>query len=403
MNPKTVAATAALIACLSGCGQSQSVSANSTATVNSTFDTAAIQTAVNNGGVITFAPGKYLIDSTIMIRKSGTVIQGSGRDTVFIFKPTLPQVSCVNDRAFSTPCDVISTIRRPIESPIAVGDTSFTTASDISDLRKGDWLIVDEDDSTLGGVPVTVDWAQVSDVSLNTLTFSTPFRTAFSTARQFSESNRVGLGFYKLPELIENVEFRDFSVLVPDSGAGAPGISVFAAKDTIIYNVEVQDENGQALYSYISKGLRITNSSGDSGKLLSEFGATVDLTLENDVFISQQSAALGLDLGCAFFDISNISIPRSTNIGAYMIIGIHDGRFHDSSISFVASAGDAVGILARGTQRITITGNALAGGAGNSIGISVGPQLQGVDIPIPSVGNVLTPNSFGTQWMFDYD
>jgi hypothetical protein len=97
-----------------------------------------------------------------------------------------------------------------------------------------------------------------------------------------------------------------------------------------------------------------SNSSGDSGKILNEFGATVDLTLTNDTFTSQQSTALGLDLGSAFFDISNISIPSSINVGAYMILGIHDGRFCNSNIAYVTSSAMPWESLCVGLRRLRL-------------------------------------------------
>lgn len=64
--------------------------------------TSEIQKAVDAGGTIIFPPGTYEITQTIVLRKSNTVIQGSGPGTIFVFKPGLPQVQCANDRAFTT-------------------------------------------------------------------------------------------------------------------------------------------------------------------------------------------------------------------------------------------------------------------------------------------------------------
>ena len=63
---------------------------------------------------------------------------------------------------------------------------------------------------------------------------------------------------------ISRAQFRDFTLKVPDSGQDIPGISVFNAQRVLVENVDVQDSNGQALYSYMSKdvtliaGVRLT-------------------------------------------------------------------------------------------------------------------------------------------------
>jgi hypothetical protein len=366
-----------------------------------------IQAAVDGGGIIIFPEGTYELTKTIVVRKTNTIIQGSGPGTVFIFKPDLPQVHCVNDRAFTTPCDVEDTVRRQITQPINLGDNSFTAAGDLSDLHAGDWLIVGENDQQVG-TPVIIDWAQVESVSGNIVHVLAPFRTAFPNARAW-DPKHSGLGFYRIPQLVEGVQFRNFTVIVPDSGEGAPGISVFAAKRTLIDSVTVQDSNGQPLYSYLAKDLTITNSRGEGGQVQSgsEFGATVDLKLERNTF-SSEGAALALDLGTGFFEISQNQIPSSSNIGMYLLYGVHDGMVNDNLISFVRCGndfhgGNAFGIAAVGSQRVRIKTNYLAGGAGSgSIGISVVPA-NNTAVPIMSFGNTITPNSFGNAWGVQYD
>ena len=50
--------------------------------------TADIQAKVDAGGTITFPPGTYLLTRTIVVRKSNTIIQGTGPETVFLFRPS---------------------------------------------------------------------------------------------------------------------------------------------------------------------------------------------------------------------------------------------------------------------------------------------------------------------------
>jgi hypothetical protein len=366
-------------------------------------DTAQVQKAVDAGGVVNFTAGKYVITQTIVISKSNTVIQGVGPETIFEFRPALPQVHCANDRAFTTPCDVLLTPRRQITAPIAVGDTSFSATQDVSDLQPGDTLLVQEKDRKAGDV-VVVDWAQVASASGNTVTVQQPFRTAFPDSRAW-DPDHSGLGFYKFPQVTENVEFRNFSILVPDSGVGAPGISVFAARHTLIDGINVRDPHGQALYSYLAKDLTIQNSQGYGDIDLNEFGATVDLDLHNNIFSCTHTAGFGLDFGTGFFNITGNSVPLSSDIGVYFLYGIHDGTFTGNNIAFVAVAdvSNANGLDARGTSNLRLTGNFLAGGAGPlSTGITIGAEFQS-EVPIPSSGNTVQPNTFGPAWALNYD
>jgi hypothetical protein len=360
-----------------------------------------IQRAVDAGGTVGFPAGTYLLTRTIVVRKSNTILQGAGPRTVFVFKPSLPQLHCINDRAFTTPCNVADSAGRQIASSIALGSSSFEASDNVDDLRSGDWLIVEEKDSEPSEV-VIIDWAQVATAFGNTVVVRSPFRTAFPNLRLW-QPGHSGLGFLVLPQSVEGVQFRDFTVLVPDSGFDAPGISVFAAQNTVIDHVEVQDPDGQPLYSYLSQGLTVTNSRGYGNLVLNEFAATVDLSIRDSVFASND-AALGLDFGTGFLEVDGNAIPSSVNIGMYLLDGVHDGRVTRNSIQFVRSSSSAVGMLARGTQRVTLTNNYLAGGEGPaSLGISIGSAYDGLSQPIFSFGNVVTPNLFGPFWSMDYD
>jgi hypothetical protein len=364
-------------------------------------DTADIQKAVDAGGTVTFSKGTYVLTQTIVVRNSNTVIQGAGPETVFVFQPTLPQVHCVNDRAFTTSCDAGDVPRRQITGPIAAGDDSFTASGDVSDLHFGDWLIIDEKDRMDGDV-IDVDWAQVASATGNIVTVQSPFRTAFSNVREWNPDHS-GLGFVKVPQLIEGVQFRNFTILVPDSGQNAPGISVFAAQRTLIEGVTAQDANGQALYSYLAKDLMIENSYGHCGQSENEFAATVDLKLNGNTFSADSPLALGLEFGTGFFQVTGNTVPSSVGYGMWILDGVHDGTVTNNTIAFVRSSGNGIGILVRGTQRVDITNNYLAGGAGAaSVGISIGPQYY-ADLPIPSTANTITPNRFGNSWAQDYD
>jgi Right handed beta helix region len=359
-----------------------------------------IQKAVDAGGTVKFPAGTYVLNDTIVVRKSNTIIEGEGDRTIFLFQPTPPARHCINDRAFTTPCDAADKPRRRISAPIAIGDTSFTTADNVDDLQPGDWLMVMERDGQPGEV-VIFDWMEVASAFKNTVNTKTPFRVAFPNLRPW-DSIRSGLGFYLTSKPVEGVQFRSFQISVPDSGINAPGISVFAAKDTTIDNVTVHDVHGQPLYSYLSKGLTIQNCRTFGNQVLSEFAATVEMSIKNNVF-SGATTAVGLDFGSAFFALDQNTVPVSADSGIYLLYGVHDGTVNNNSVGFVNSQSSAIGILVRGTQNVTITGNTLEGGAGPaSKGVSIGPEYQ-ADQTLWSSGNVIAPNSFGPSWAYDYD
>jgi hypothetical protein len=91
----------------------------------------------------------------------------------------------------------------------------------------------------------------------------------------------------------------------------------------------------------------------------------------------------------------------SRNIGAYLLYGVHDGMFNGNQIAPVGSTTSANGILAWGTQNISISDNYLAGGDGpRSTGISV--RSYAGEITIPSVDVTLSGNTFGNGWALDY-
>lgn len=368
-------------------------------------DTAAVQRAVDRGGVVRFDARTYYLSRTIVIRHSNTVIQGAGPQTIFRYQASVIKQRCANDRVFTTTCEVYDKPPRRISNAISIGDRSFVATADVSDLLPGDWLLISDMDSVIGD-RVAADWVQVDWVSDLVVHVRTPFRTAFTNVRAWNPG-RSGLGFQRVVPLIENTEFRNFTISVPDIGPypGAGGISVFVALHTTIDHVVSDSFNAQPLYSYLSKDLTITNSEGRGHGVLSEFAATVDLTVQGNRFSEANTAALGLDVGTAFFDVSDNVIEKSCNAGAYLMYGVHDGKFEGNQIAFVGSSTEdynAQGILAWGAQNIIVSNNYLAGGAGpKSTGISVRSGTG--EIAIPSVNVKLLGNTFGSGWALDYE
>jgi hypothetical protein len=390
-----------LLACavtLTGCGggstSAPTPAPTSAAAAISTDDTAAVQAAVDAGGVVNFPAGTYNLSRTITVSKSGTVIQGTG--AVFNFKPATTPSGCPNDAAFTSPC-IDSIPRQQITQSIAIGDSSFTAAGDVSALVPGAWLVISERDNKYGDI-VAYDWAQVESVSGQVVTVAAAFRTAFSGSQPF-DPNVSGLGFIALPALVENVEFRGIMI----NAGNAVGIQVDGALNTTIDSVTV-NANWQPLYSFLSKGLTVRNSTATGGRL-SEFAATVDLQLTDSTFSGNQGAALGLDLGSGFFTINGIAVTASDDIGMYLFVGVHDGTVENNQVAYVNASTpgyDAVGLLGMGAYNCTVINNYFAGGAGaQSTGVVMGAD-DSEAVPVPATNNVTAPNTFGPGWSADY-
>jgi len=359
-------------------------------------DTAALQTLLDQGGVVRLEARTYHLSKTLILSRSGTVLEGAGNATVLEYTspPATPQ-QCVNDRVMTMPCALFHALPRQIGAPIAVGDTSFqaTQASDVADLSPGTWLIVNDYDEDIGD-RVAVDWAQVVSVVGLTVNVASPFRMAFTTARAWIP-RKSGLGFEPVAA-ISGVQLRNFSVVVDHvPSANFAGVCVFGALNTTIDHVSVTNFNGQPFYSYLSKGLTITNSSAQGGVVLSELAATVDLTVSGNSWAAN-SPGFGLDLGAAFFSVSENTVTQSANAGVYLLYGVHDGSFTGNHIGYVAATtnANAVGLLVLGSWNITVTGNDFTGGAGaSSVGVKVEPYRKA--LPLPDTNVTVSNNTFG--------
>ena len=360
-------------------------------------DTAAVQAAVDRGGVVSFSAGTYHLTRTIIIRHSGTVIVGAGPSTIFEYQPSQQLQHCENDRVFTTPCMLYAQIPRPIAASISAGDTSFLarSAADVADLQPGDWLLINAYDSVVGD-RVAVDWMQVESVSGLQVRVAQPFRMPFSAALPFA-AKKSGLGFEPIP-VIENIELRNFKVLVDDlPSPNTGGIAIFGARNTTVDGVTVENHNGQPLYCYLSKGVTITNSVGIGGAVLSEFASSVDVTISGNHFSSSAGPGMGLDLGLGFFTVSGNSVDQSANAGIYLLYAVHDGSVtnnHVAQVGNTVSGGSAVGLMIWGSRNVAVADNDLAGGMGPaSVGVSV--RTYTGEAFEPDTGVVLSGNAIG--------
>lgn len=357
-------------------------------------DTAFVQAAVDVGGVVTFAAKTYHLSRTILIKTSATSIVGVGPETVFDYQPSAQTQHCATDRVFTTPCTFEDAPPRRIAAPIAVGDKAFSAfaAADVADLKYGDWLLINDVDSVFGD-KVAIDWVQVAGVSGVTVNLVQPFRMAFTTARPW-DPGKSGLGFTPIP-LIENIQMRNFKVVVERTPTTpTAGISLFGVMNADIDRVTVENHNGQPFYSFLSKGVTVTNSQAIGGRVLSEFASSVDLTLSDNHFTGD-GPGFGLDLGLGFFSVTNNWIDQSDNIGFYVLYGVHDGTIsgnHVAYVNYVPAGGNAAGLVIRGSQNIAVSDNSFAGGSGpRSVGISVGGAVG--EIPLPSINIGVSGNT----------
>jgi Right handed beta helix region len=397
MKTLTICLLLCVTVALSACG-------GSTPTSQGGDDTAAVQAAVDRGGVVTFEARTYHLTKTIIFRNSNTIIQGAGPQTIFEFKATANRIQCTTDRVFTTPCEADYAPPRRVAQPIAIGDMSFVATDDASDLVPGEWVLINDYDNVYGD-RAAVDWMQVASVAGNVVYVTQPFRMAFTIARTWIPG-KSGLGFEPVLPLVQNLQFRNFAISVPDTGdpkASAGGLSLFMALHVIVDHVQVNDYNAQALYTYLSKDVTFTNCEGIVHNTLNEFASSVDVTIEGNTFSAVNGAAMGLDLGLGFFKVSHNTITQSKNAGAYLLYSVHDGTFDHNNIALVDSSTDisAIGIMAWGVQNVTISDNTLDGGSGSqSAGISVRSQMGEIEVPVINV--TVAGNTFG-NWVFDYE
>jgi hypothetical protein len=359
-------------------------------------DTTALQALVDKGGLVRLEARTYHLSRTLVIRQSGVALTGAGDSTVLEYTPSQTLQHCVNDRVITTPCSFDDVLPRQIAAPIGVGDTSFMAinAPDVQDVKPGDWLLINDYDSDIGD-RVAVDWVQVESVVGLQINVTQPFRMAFTTARPWV-ARKSGLGFEHLTPLVEGTELRNFRIVVDDvPSPNTGGISIFGALDTTIDSVSVTNSNGQPLYCYLSKGVAITNSHTQGGKVLSEFAASVDVTIQGNHFRSAGGPGFGLDLGLAFFSASGNYVDQSANAGLYVLYGVHDGTVSGNQVARVGSTlagGSGSGMLVWGSQNIEVSSNHLLGGDGPaSVGISVRPYAG--ELPEPDTGVTLTNNT----------
>lgn len=377
-----------------------------------TDDTTAYEAALDaaiaaGGGTVYFPPGRYLITRQVNIMRSHITVAGAGRGaTTLIFDPSDSNHS-TRFTAIHSGDDPTTQLSNPkdIAADIAVGATSFTLddAGDSDDLEEGDWiLVIGYHPNTAYGGPngeiTEFDWMQVASVSGVTVNVMTPFRTAFGRYDGW-------LFCQKMINLVENVTFRDFTLINlphPD-GFRTLGITISAAKDCTLLNLDIQSQPGPNFSMYRAKNARLLNCNFKSiNSSSSEISVAVDVLVESCTFAAEWTeeppdyTPLLISFGTGFFRCVNNTFVNSTGTMLSVLYGVHDGVITGNVFGFAANkSGGNTGILLRGVQNILIADNSFAGGdasGANSYAINLGHEFPASGAVIYSYGNVLGVN-----------
>jgi len=362
-------------------------------------DWQAIQHTINNAstpGIVFFPRSTYKISKTInangqtghfrsnlaLICEPGAIIDFEPRDPIDGVHS--------NDRAIIFDWhETREPLPRTIDNSIAVGDTSFTAAASVSDLKPGMWLLITQTDPAVNDA-VAFDWVQVASVVGTRVNVRRPFRAAFPHAGQ----DRISfLAMSHRPT--ENVAIIGCTVISHQAAISTAGIDMHRVRRGLVLNNTVSMANGQPLYSYRGDGVvfrhNIVHIVSDN-QIGSEFAESIDLTVEGNTFEALRPATSGspnvlLDFGVGHFKFTNNVIEGARNIAIQLTDGAHDGVISGNSIGFVS--GQGVCILGRGATNNLISGNLCFGGAGT--GIDIGDSCS-LSQNITSTGNVVIDN-----------
>ncbi len=371
----------------------------------STDDYAAISGAYaavvpGDGGEVFFPPGIYRSRTGLLIKKSNVTFRGNNAE--IFFDPALP-VTEFTSNCFLIHCgDGIpgdQSARFDITGPIALGATSFvaTNAAVAADMAHGLWLNIEERNPIdPNNELVWFDWVQVSgSVVSGTVGVMTPFRTAFPGVHSTVTYKRIN-------NVVENVTVRDLRFRTAITGSSLVIINSNIARQVTLDNCTFTNARGNCISGYRTAEMTVRNCHQRSNKVQStEFAAIAGLNVHGCTFgtydAAPDGAQLVIDFGTSFFHFSNNHIGPAANIGAMILYGCHDGTFHNNSFGYVRDAGltYTLGLLVQGCERVSVTDNVFAGGAGSpSTGITVASVASGSGYayPLTSRDNVIADN-----------
>lgn len=379
--------------------------------VTDAYETAVAVVSAAGRGTVYFPDGDFLIKRQVNIMRSHITIAGAGKGrTRLIFDPESSNHS-VRFTAIHSGDNEANELGHPydISGTIAIGDMGFEVvdANAGDNLSHGDWILVFSyhPNTAYGGVHgeiVEFDWMQVDSVSGTTINTTTPFRETFGTYGGWTF-------FQKMINLVENVTMRDFTLvnLPHPDGYRTLGITVSAAKDTTLQNLDIISEPGPNFSTYRAKGTRILNCNFKSiNASSSEISVAVDTLIEGCTFAGEWAdeaidyTPLLLSFGCGFFRLVDNTFINGAGAMLSVLYGVHDGIIANNVFGYAAEkSGGSTGILLRGVQRLMIASNVFRGGGGTGYAINLGHEFPASGPNIYSVGNYIGPNygdNFGT-------
>ena len=282
-----------------------------------------------------------------------------------IFAPASPLTGGSNDRLLYVHSSLNACVSGaysicPITtSPISKGATSFTAqfASDVSSLKAGQWLIIQE--LYAAGQNSYVDWMQVASVSGSTVTTVQPFRMAFPCTETIVPGV-TGCGFRVVSNMTSDVTLRDFSITVPNIfdlavGRAALGVTATAAVNLTLDKLKGSCAAQECYGDQFTRGTTLDGIYWLNELLADEFASDVDLTIKGGSTFSKKAVAINqyrsacaagtsaeginLDEGTGFYTINGIFIPESCTQGIASLQGVHDGSISDSNIGWLQCVG----------------------------------------------------------------
>lgn len=394
---------------------SASTTVSGALTYYGTDDTAAIRSCINNGTNTgkrcNFTNGAtYMVSntaSTILITGTGGVLDGNG---TVIFAPIAPFNGGTNDR-FLYAVSTVSppfTLATPIQiaaGAIAKGATSFPAqnAGDVSSWVKGDWIVVTEKDAAFGDM-VYADWMQVSSVAGTTVNVMGAFRMAFPNARTWNVSGTpagcapaspCGLSARHLgPNIVSDITYRDFSIIIPKMGANITGIATFQTLGTVIDNVKCNNASMNCFFHYQDKRI-IWRHPHINNVVASEISASVDwdITLDASMvgtpvngFVPPVNGPLTIDIGSGFGSMGVSNLGNATNSNLFLNGGIHDSTFNGVTFGWLTGTTSGGDVFCLGCYNNIFNGMVMPGGDGLSHGFLFG-DTSGYTVNINSDNN----------------
>lgn len=338
------------------------------------------QLSARGGGTLQLPNRTCRLKNSLILgpRYSNIRIKGHGPGTVIDCDPTgEPYKPGINDACIQLQGTVSE--RRPILGPIAYGSLFFTAkdVSDTSDLRIGDWVIIEEYDDSIGANhnPVVYDWYQVSEVRGTRVGLYYPTRIVFPNSRgSFAVSN--GLGFRRVVRPLVGFSIEDVKLVVRPAWdkIGRPALYyAFGNMNGHVRDVWVDNARGNGIATDGVKGFEISGFHQEAARFqATEIAETVDFNIHDSQFlndmttvassIAPDTSAFTIDVGSGWGSVHDNTI-QGGSIAVRLYVGVHDVDLSNNRIGWLApNLGISNGIECSGCQNVKLLFNNLDGG-----------------------------------------